>query len=98
LRAADVDAPKAKTLADLESFVTAAAAHGGAWLPLTFHEICDPAAADYSACMLSWSAVDDGLFARFLDWLAAAGHPGGAPPGTVVQTVRQVMSSVRTAT
>ena len=92
LRAVDVDAPKAKKLADLETFVNAAAAHGGAWLPLTFHQVCHRAAADYSTCMSSWSAIDDVLMGQFLDWLAAAGHPGGAPAGTVVETVSQAMS------
>jgi peptidoglycan/xylan/chitin deacetylase (PgdA/CDA1 family) len=93
LRTVDVDAPKAKTLADLETFVNAAAAHGGGWLPLTFHQVCDHAAADYRTCMSSWSAIDDRLMGQFLDWLAAAGQPGGAPAGTVVETVRQAMTS-----
>lgn len=92
LRTVDVDAPKAKNLADLETFVNAAAAHGGAWLPLTFHQVCDRAAADYRTCMSSWSAIDDRLMGQFLDWLAAAGHPDGAPAGTVVETVRQAMT------
>jgi peptidoglycan/xylan/chitin deacetylase (PgdA/CDA1 family) len=92
LRAVDVDAPKAKNLADLETFVNAAAAHGGAWLPLTFHQVCDHAAADYKTCMSSWSAIDDVLMNEFLDWLAAAGHPGGAPAGTVVESVSQAMT------
>ncbi len=93
LRTVDVDAPKAKNLADLETFVNAAAAHGGAWLPLTFHQVCHKGAADYSTCMSSWSAIDDVLMNQFLDWLAAAGHPGGAPAGTVVESVRQAMTS-----
>lgn len=89
----DVDAPKAKTLTDLETFVNAAAVHGGAWLPLTFHQVCDHAAADYKTCMSSWSAIDDRLMSQFLDWLSAAGQPGGAPAGTVVESVRQAMAS-----
>jgi peptidoglycan/xylan/chitin deacetylase (PgdA/CDA1 family) len=91
LRTVDVDAPKAKHLADLETFVNAAAAHGGAWLPLTFHQVCHRAAADYKTCMGSWSAIDDVLMGKFLDWLAAAGHPGGAPAGTVVESVAQAI-------
>jgi peptidoglycan/xylan/chitin deacetylase (PgdA/CDA1 family) len=93
LRTVDVDAPKAKNLADLETFVNAAAAHGGRWLPLTFHQVCDHAAADYKTCMASWSAIDDRLMGQFLDWLAAAGHPGGAPAGTVVKSVSQAMTT-----
>jgi peptidoglycan/xylan/chitin deacetylase (PgdA/CDA1 family) len=94
LKAADVDAPGAKTLADLESFVRAAVTQGGAWLPLTFHNVCDSSASDYGACMASWSAVDDRVLAQFLDWLQAAGKPGGAPSETTVQTVRDVMDGV----
>jgi peptidoglycan/xylan/chitin deacetylase (PgdA/CDA1 family) len=93
LRTVDVDAPKAKTLADLETFVNAAAAHGGAWLPITFHQVCHLGAADYSTCMSSWGPIDDVLMNQFLDWLAAAGHPGGAPAGTVVKSVSQAMAS-----
>jgi peptidoglycan/xylan/chitin deacetylase (PgdA/CDA1 family) len=92
LRTVDVDAPQAKNLADLETFVNAAAAHGGQWLPLVFHQVCDHAAADYKTCMSSWSAIDDRLMNQFLDWLAAAGRPGGAPAGTVVESVRQAMT------
>jgi peptidoglycan/xylan/chitin deacetylase (PgdA/CDA1 family) len=92
LRTVDVDAPKAKKLADLETFVNAAVAHGGGWLPLTFHQVCNHAAADYKTCMTSWSAIDDRLMGQFLDWLAAAGHPGGAPAGTVVKSVSQAMT------
>jgi peptidoglycan/xylan/chitin deacetylase (PgdA/CDA1 family) len=94
LRTVDVDAPKAKTLADLETFVIAAAAHSGGWLPLTFHQVCDRAAADYSTCMSSWSAIDDGVMGQFLDWLAATGRAGGAPAGVVVESVRQVISGL----
>ena len=93
LRTVDVDAPNPKTLADLESFVTAAASHGGGWLPLTFHEICDQGASDYSSCMSTWSAVNDGLMGQFMDWLQNAGQQGGAPAGVVVQDVRQAMNA-----
>jgi peptidoglycan/xylan/chitin deacetylase (PgdA/CDA1 family) len=93
LRTVDVDAPNVKTLSDLESFVTAVAAHGGGWLPLTFHEICDQAASDYSSCMSTWSAVDDTIMGQFMDWLQNAGQPGGAPAGVVVQDVRSAMNT-----
>jgi peptidoglycan/xylan/chitin deacetylase (PgdA/CDA1 family) len=93
LRTVDVDAPNAKTLADLEAFVTAAQTHGGGWLPLTFHQVCDQAASDYSSCMSSWSAVDDQIMRQFMDWLQKAGQPGGAPAGVSVQTVRGAMNA-----
>jgi peptidoglycan/xylan/chitin deacetylase (PgdA/CDA1 family) len=88
VRAIDVDASAAKKLSDLENFVTAAASHNGGWLPITFHEVCNSAAPDYSACMSTWSAIDDTVMAGFLDWLANAGQAGGAPAGVSVQTMR----------
>jgi peptidoglycan/xylan/chitin deacetylase (PgdA/CDA1 family) len=93
LRTVDVDAPNAKTLSDLKSFVTAAASHGGGWLPLTFHQICDQGASDYSSCMSTWSAVDDKIMGQFMDWLQNAGQAGGAPAGVSVQTARSAMNT-----
>ena len=78
------------TLNDLEAFVNAAAAHGGGWLPMTFHDVCDQAASDYSSCMASYGPIDDAVLGQFLDWLRAAGQPG-APAGVTVKTVAQVM-------
>jgi peptidoglycan/xylan/chitin deacetylase (PgdA/CDA1 family) len=81
------------TLSFLENSVIAAAQNGGGWVPLVFHEICsqtyDP--ADYSSCSTSWAPTELDTFNAFLDWLHNAGQPGGAPAGTVVQTVRQVL-------
>ena len=74
MRAIDVDAPAAKSLADLESFVTATSAHGGGLLPLTFHQVCDQTMSDYDQCMSTWGAVDTGVLRQFLDWLAGAGQ------------------------
>ena len=73
--------------------VTAAASHGGGWLPLTFHQVCDQAASDYSSCMSSWSAVDDQIMGQFMDWLQNTGQPGGAPGGVSVQTMRWAMNA-----
>jgi peptidoglycan/xylan/chitin deacetylase (PgdA/CDA1 family) len=93
MRAIDVDAPNPKTLADLKSFVTAAAAHGGGLLPITFHQVCDQVMSDYNQCMSTWSAVDTVVLRQFLDWLADAGQPAGAPAGVVVRTVREAVNS-----
>jgi hypothetical protein len=92
MRAIDVDAPSPKSLADLKAFVSAAAAHGGGLLPMTFHQVCDQAMSDYNSCMSTWSAVDTGVLQQFLDWLADAGD-GGAPAGVVVQSVREAVNS-----
>jgi peptidoglycan/xylan/chitin deacetylase (PgdA/CDA1 family) len=92
LRTIAVDASANENLNDLESFVNAASAHGGGWLPITFHDVCDASASDYSNCMSQYGSVQDTVFGQFLAWLAAAGQPGGAPAGVVVKDVCQVMS------
>ena len=47
VRTIAVDGASPMTLNDLEAFVDAAAAHGGGWLPITFHDVCDQAASNY---------------------------------------------------
>ena len=92
LRTIAVDGAADENLADLQSFVNAAAAHGGGWLPITFHDVCDANASDFSDCMSKYGSVQDTIFGQFLDWLAAAGQPGGAPAGVVVRNACQVMN------
>ena len=89
-------APAALTLSYLENSVTAAAQNGGGWVPLVFHKICsqtyDP--ANYSSCTSdAASPTELGTFTAFLTWLQNAGQAGGAPAGTSVQTVRDVITS-----
>jgi peptidoglycan/xylan/chitin deacetylase (PgdA/CDA1 family) len=82
------------TLAYLQSAITAAAQNGGGWVPLVLHEICsqtyDP--ADYNTCTGTYAATELATFNSFLDWLQNAGQPNGAPAGTVVKTIRQVIT------
>jgi len=92
LRTIAVDGESPENLADLQSFVSAASAHGGGWLPITFHDVCDANAGDFADCMSKYGSVQDTVFGQFLDWLAAAGQPGGAPAGVVVKNVCQVMN------
>jgi peptidoglycan/xylan/chitin deacetylase (PgdA/CDA1 family) len=92
LRTIAVDGAEDENLSDLESFVDAASAHGGGWLPITFHDVCDANASDYSTCMSQYGSVQDTIFGQFLAWLADAGQPGGAPAGVVVEDVCQVMN------
>jgi peptidoglycan/xylan/chitin deacetylase (PgdA/CDA1 family) len=92
LRTIAVDGSADETLADLQSFVNAAAANGGGWLPITFHDVCDANASDFSDCMSKYGSIQDTVFGQFLDWLAAAGQPGGAPAAVVVKNVCQVMN------
>jgi peptidoglycan/xylan/chitin deacetylase (PgdA/CDA1 family) len=92
LRTIAVDGANDENLSDLETFVDAASAHGGGWLPITFHDVCDANASDYSSCMSGYGSVQDTIFGQFLAWLAAAGQPGGAPAGVVVKDVCRVMN------
>jgi peptidoglycan/xylan/chitin deacetylase (PgdA/CDA1 family) len=87
-------ASSAITLTALQNAVTAAASHGGGWLPIAFNQLCHQGDANYSTCIASTNKpIDDATFSAFLDWLQKAGQPGGAPAGTAVQTVRQVMGA-----
>jgi peptidoglycan/xylan/chitin deacetylase (PgdA/CDA1 family) len=67
------------TLANLQTYVTNAETHGGGWVILTFHGICD------NQCT-SVNSMSPSIFTAFLDWLA----PRSAN-GTVVRTVGEVM-------
>lgn len=90
-----VDGPSPMLLSDLESFVTAAVAHHGDWLPITFHDVCDPYAPDYTHCMSTYGPILDTVLGQFLNWLHRAGHPGGAPAGVEVETMRRAMNTVK---
>jgi peptidoglycan/xylan/chitin deacetylase (PgdA/CDA1 family) len=92
-------APAEITLSQLETPVTAAAQNSDGWLLFTFHGVCsqtyDP--AFYSGCKdtsagNSWAPVELDTLNAFLDWVQNAGQPGGAPAGTTVETVRQVIN------
>jgi peptidoglycan/xylan/chitin deacetylase (PgdA/CDA1 family) len=72
----------ATTLADLQASVTTAEAHGGGWVPMVFHGICD------NRCTAE-NSLRPAVFTAFLDWLAPRTRKG-----TVVRTVAQVMSAV----
>ncbi|MFI5709542.1 polysaccharide deacetylase family protein [Kribbella sp. NPDC051620] len=67
------------TLAEIESYVTAAETHGGGWVVLTFHGICSNRCTDELS-------FDTAKFTAFLDWLKAR-----EAQGTVVRTVGEVM-------
>lgn len=74
-------ATSSTTLSDLENYVTNAETHGGGWVILVFHGICD------NSCT-STNSLSPSIFTAFLDWL----QPRSAN-GTVVRTVGQVMNS-----
>lgn len=70
------------TLADLKAYVMNAESHGGGWIVLTFHGICD------NHCTGRDLSFRPTVFAEFLDWLQPRSQNG-----TVVRTVGQVMMS-----
>ncbi len=72
------DSIKATTsLADLKGLVTQAQEHGGGWVPLVFHHVCDECDA---------ASIDPETFKAFLDWL---GEEAGN--GVSVKTVHEVI-------
>jgi peptidoglycan/xylan/chitin deacetylase (PgdA/CDA1 family) len=81
-------------LSDMQAQVNGAAQNGGGWITLTFHQVCDQTLdpADYTSCIANWGPVELSTLNSLLDWLQNAGRPGGAPAGTVVKTVSQVMN------
>jgi peptidoglycan/xylan/chitin deacetylase (PgdA/CDA1 family) len=81
----------ALTLVDLQNSVTAAATHGGGWVPLVFTQVCSQGASDYNACMSSFRPVDAAVLVQFVSWLVSSGQPGGAPAGVSVKTVRDAL-------
>jgi peptidoglycan/xylan/chitin deacetylase (PgdA/CDA1 family) len=82
------------TLANMETAITGAAQNGGGWIQLVFHQICsqtyDP--NNYSACTGSWGPVELDTLNSLVTWLKSAGQPGGAPTGTVIETVSQIIN------
>jgi peptidoglycan/xylan/chitin deacetylase (PgdA/CDA1 family) len=69
--------PRSFTLADLQGWVTQVEQHGGGWMPIVFHDICNNC-ADVSVSLSTFTA--------FLDWLQPR-----AASGTVVKTVRDII-------
>ena len=67
------------SLADIQTLVTQAQQHGGGWVPIVFHKICNGCDAE---------SIAPSTLNTFLDWLGAAGcngedrAPGGRWAGT----------------
>ena len=68
------------TLGDLQTLVTDAESHGGGWVQLIFHHVCN-------GCATSHSVTPENLGA-FLDWLQPR-----AARGTTVRTVQEVVGA-----
>jgi polysaccharide deacetylase/Big-like domain-containing protein/chitobiase/beta-hexosaminidase-like protein len=65
------------TLEDMQGYVLQAEQHGGGWVPLVFHHVCD-------GC--NSLSVSPATLAAFLDWLEAR-----SAHGTVVKTMGEVI-------
>ena len=61
---------------------------------ISFHQICDQTLdpANYSSCISRLGTDGTRTLNALLDWLQNAGQPGGAPAGTVVKTMTQVLN------
>jgi peptidoglycan/xylan/chitin deacetylase (PgdA/CDA1 family) len=81
-------------LSDMQAAVNGAATNGGGWIIFTFHQICsqtlDP--NNYTSCLADWGPVELSTLNSLLTWLQDAGQPGGAPAGTVIKTMSQVIN------
>jgi peptidoglycan/xylan/chitin deacetylase (PgdA/CDA1 family) len=86
------------TLANLQALVTGADSHGGGWAQVIIQKVCSQAldAANYATCTASsgWIELDD--LNAFLDWMGAAGQPGGAPAGATTSTVSAAVTPADT--
>jgi peptidoglycan/xylan/chitin deacetylase (PgdA/CDA1 family) len=77
------------TLAHLQGAVTAAAQHGGGWVPLVFHQVCSQtfAPGEYAECISDYGPIELDTLNAFLTWLQTS-----APPRTSVETVSQLIN------
>jgi peptidoglycan/xylan/chitin deacetylase (PgdA/CDA1 family) len=88
IRTLPAESPKPIRLAYLQNAVTAATTHGGGWLVLVFHRVCDPQDSEYATCMGEYAPIQATMLDAFLDWLQ---HD--APAGVAIKTVAEVMGA-----
>ena len=83
------------TLADLEQVVNQGARHGGGWVQIVGHQVCDQTLdpTNYALCKADYGSIELSTLNAFLDWLQNRGTPAGAPAGTVARSVREVLSA-----
>ena len=82
-------APSAVTLANMQALVNGSASHGGGWSQIVIGKVCSQSldATNYTACGASSGHIELADLNLFLDWMANAGQPGGAPAGATMGTV-----------
>jgi peptidoglycan/xylan/chitin deacetylase (PgdA/CDA1 family) len=82
------------TLANLQSLVTNAYNKGGGWSQILLQRVCDQGIdpGGYASCQTGiWIQLAD--LNAFLNWIQAAGQPGGAPAGTAINTVGSTLTA-----
>jgi peptidoglycan/xylan/chitin deacetylase (PgdA/CDA1 family) len=88
------------TLANMEALVNGAASHGGGgWTPIVISKVCSQALdpTTYSTCTTAAGFIELADLNAFLDWIQNAGQTGGAPAGTTIDTVRNVVTATDTS-
>jgi peptidoglycan/xylan/chitin deacetylase (PgdA/CDA1 family) len=87
------------SLANLESLVSGAAAHGGGWVPIVIGKVCSQAQdpSNYATCTASSGWIDLADLNTFLTWVQNAGQSGGAPAGTAFNTMQGTALTADTA-
>jgi peptidoglycan/xylan/chitin deacetylase (PgdA/CDA1 family) len=81
-------------LSDMQAAVNGAAANGGGYIIFAFHQICDQALdpSNYNSCISDWGPVELSTLNALIGWLQNVGQQGGAPAGTVLKTMTQVLN------
>lgn len=89
-------APSAVTLANLQSLVTGADSRGGGWAQVVIGRVCSQALDpnNYTSCTTASGHIELADLNGFLDWMANAGQPGGAPAGASVRRLSDVVAPV----
>lgn len=83
------------TLSELETVVNQAARHGGGWVQIVNHQVCDQTLdpANYTLCKADFGSIELSTLNSFIDWLQNRGTVSGAPAGTVVRSEAEVLSN-----
>jgi peptidoglycan/xylan/chitin deacetylase (PgdA/CDA1 family) len=92
-------APPAVTFANLQTLVNGAVNGAGGWIQVVIGRICSSSldAANYTSCSGASGHMELSDLNLFLDWIANAGQPGGAPQSASLKTVGAVVSGADTS-